>query len=157
MAGYQRLVGNLAGLNLYRLDGNSLIDAELKAYGALLDDVYAKIAELFESSFVEQLSGIGLKNYIKLFGVSEALSDATVQDLVLKRFALTNKDFTKDGIGRCLQAGGFTTTLVETPNSKAVKVTITADKNFFTTKAEKEAYIKSCMPCHVVPTIVWES
>lgn len=157
MTGYERLVGSLTGLNLYRLDGNSLIDAELKAYGMLLDDIYNKMEQLFESSFIDQLSGIGLKNYVKLFGVSEALSNATIQDLVLKRFAITNNDFTKVGILHCIEAGGFTATITETPASKAVTVKVTKDKNFYTTRAEQEAYIKSCMPCHVKPTIVWST
>ncbi len=155
MGAYERMRQALSPLGLYRLDGTSMVETKLRLIGSYMDILETHIGKLPNNYFVENMDTNGLKAYRTLYCLPSSLSKARVAELVKKRMAITNQDFTKEGILRCIESGGLTVELTERPDSGEVEIKIKADLKTFGTQKEKEDFIRSCLPCHVKPVFVW--
>lgn len=155
MGAYERMRQVLSPMGIYRLDKVSMIETKLRLIGAYLDIVENKIGKLSDSYFVDTSGIDGLKAYRAMYCMPTSLAKARVIEMVQKRMSITNRDFTKQGVLRCIESGGFQAQLTERPASGEVEIKIIADYKAFGTQAEKEAFIRSCLPCHVKPVFVW--
>ncbi len=156
MGSYERMVRELKKLKIYKLDGNSIMDAELYCYGLYIDMLSEQIESLFDSCFIININPVSSDKYIKLYSLPQSLSAIELKDIVLKRMAISNSDFTKDGVIRCIEAGGLKVSIAEALEMGIVKITILEDLGLFITKQEKEDYIKQCLPCHLKAIIIEE-
>lgn len=154
---YERMRSELKKLGIYRLDGKSIVDVELLNYAHYIDQLNLYAESIFEESFIINLGSKNYVKYLKLYSLPEAMPLEQLKSTVLKRMAITNSDFTKAGILKCIEAGGFNATIAEGFETGTVKITINQDLGFYASKAEKENYIKQCLPCHVKPIFIWNS
>ncbi len=155
MGAYERMRQALSPLGLYRLDGTSMVETKLRLIGSYMDILETHIGKLPNNYFVENMDTTGLKAYRTLYCLPSGLSKARVAELVKKRMAITNRDFTKEGVLRCIESGGLTVELTERPASGEVEIKIKTDLKTFGTQKEKEDFIRSCLPCHVKPVFIW--
>ena len=109
-----RLSAQLRPLRLYRLDGSTMVDAELAAYAAgigLLEDTLDTLErELFVSTALDY--GLSLRE--QLFGGNNPwlpLSDR--REMLLYRGGITAADCTREGIERAVAAAGVRCSIQE--------------------------------------------
>lgn len=155
MQSFNRIIDELKKTKLFNLSENSKAGADIYIFIDCLKVLNERIDLLFDSCFLSDINPVSHNRYCKLFSLSEVISLKTLKEVVLRRMAITNKDFTKEGVKKCLKAIGFEATLVEATQTGIVKVSITKDMELYNTIEEKEQHIKECMPCHVTPVIVW--
>lgn len=155
MGAYERMHALLRSTGLYRLDGNSATDIELKRYAHYLDILESNIKVLPEDAFADTFQGDGYYAWLELLALPEGTSWATLRKIVQLRLGINNRDFTKAGVKRCMASGGFTVNLTEDFANDIVTVEILEDKKLFGTKTEKEEFLRSCLPCHVQGVFIW--
>lgn len=155
MSSYDKMISDLKKIKLYDLTPYSRAESDLFVCAECIDLLERKMNALFNSCLATDISNVSYKQYCRLFSLPETLTLQDLNKIVLKRMAITNQDFTKAGIQKCLEAMGFKATLTESLATGVVKITIHEDIGLYATKEEKEAHIKECLPCHVIPTFVW--
>ena len=161
---FQRMCAQLKPTGLYRLDGSTLVEAELQAYAAVLDELLGELEQLLEEGFLDVTEGAYFAGYEILFGLPVTLNNREENpqavrleklQLMKLRLGIRNTDFYPQAIREQLKLGGMTAELTEQPQSRQVAVKLTADKNYYATKQEKERFIRRVMPCHVQPVITF--
>lgn len=155
MKSFNRIIDELKKTKLYNLSENSIAAADIYIFIKYLNKLNEKIDILFDSCFISDINPVSHNRYCKLFSLPEIISLPTLKEVVSSRMEITNKDFTKEGVRKCLKAIGFEAILTEGSQAGIVKISITKDIGLYNTLEEKEQHIKECMPCHVTPIILW--
>ncbi len=153
---YQRMIGRLNSTGIYRLDGGSLTEKEMRLYAQRIGEVYEKLGQMRDNCFVISMTPEGAERYCALYGLPKTMREEDLATVVRRRLAVTNQDFTPEGVVRCMASGGLGVTLAENFTEGKVTVTVNTDMNAFGTQEEKEAFMRQCLPCHVVPVFVWK-
>ena len=157
MGALERMRAQLKPTGLYRLDGKSRVEAELKQYAVYLDQFDSDIARLPDNAFLDTVSVDGLDAWQRLFALPRHIYWEDMRRVAAARLAITNRDFTKEGVRRCMASGGFAVELTEDFSNGLVTVEIVGDKGIFGTKAEKEAFLQGCLPCHARGVFIWNN
>ena len=155
MRAYERMISLLRTTGLYRLDGSTAVERELRVWADYFDQLAAEIAALPENAFPETMDRTGFDNYRRLYSLPQNIGWAELRGIVERRLGLTNRDFTKAGVQRCMASGGFTVELTEDFANRRVTVHILEDQGAFGAKPEKEAFLQSCLPAHAQGVFVW--
>ena len=148
------MITQLKPLNIYKLDGKSLIDCELKSYGNYIDTIDYFITNLFNSCFIDNISYSSISKFIKLFALPNSIFTHDLKTIIKRRIAIDNTYFTMDGVKKCILAGGFTATITENFVTNTVTVNATDNMELFLDDNQKKEYIKQCLPCHVNSNII---
>ncbi len=154
MTSLDRMLSLLGQTHLYNLSENSAIRIEFKQYAYFFDNIWVEIDALLDNCFVETISPAGYDSYMKLYSLPESIDWDLMKEIVNKRLAITNRDFTIEGVKRCLASGGLNVTLTEDFAKNKVTIKILSDAKIFGGVEEKNAFIESCIPCHVEVVIV---
>jgi hypothetical protein len=147
------LTQNLIPLGFYNLNKNSLIFAELSAYAAALDELFAKIDEVEKECFLGTATGFGLDNMERILGSPQ--KDLPVQarrEMLIKRISITENNFTKLGIINSIIASGMRTEIEETPTEEKLHIKCTEILKPLQSNLQ---YIRSAMeflPAHIEAT-----
>lgn len=145
----------LKSTGLYRLDGTTAVEVELERYAFYFDQLESMITQLSKDAFVETMGATGFDAWQRLLALPQDISWDSLQEIASCRLAISNRDFTPDGVKRCMAAGGFSVELTENFTDDTVTVRILDDQEAFGSQAEKEAFLQSCLPCHVKGVFVW--
>lgn len=140
----------LRPLNLYNLNDDNIINAELFAYAVALDMINLKLLELERECFISTAESYGLNLREKLFGyVRNNLEVSKRRDMLIYRGAITSNDFTKKKLEEALMASGIKATITE--NFEDNKITINCTDIFDTvkTEAEAQAAAEEFIPAHL--------
>lgn len=156
MTSYERMYALLRSTGLYRLDGDSAVEIELRRYAHYLDELEERIARLPDAAFAETADEAGLAAWRRMLSLSESIGAEELREVVRHRLAISNRDFTIEGVKRCMSSGGFTVELTEDFANDTVTVEIRSDLGLFGSKAEKEAFLQRCLPCHVQGVFIWQ-
>ena len=143
----------LRPLNLYNLNDENIINAELSAYAVALDIINSKLAELERECFISTAESYGLERREKLFGyVRDSLELSKRRDMLIYRGSITSNDFTKEALEEALMASGMEATITE--DFKNNSITVNCTNIFDTVKSESEAQVaaKEFMPAHLTAT-----
>lgn len=159
MGSFQRICRLLKDTGFYKLRGNSLVEAEMKAYASVLEELSAQLERILEYCFLDSPDNLRLSYFEDLFGLAIDPQDDEQTKLdkiqqMKKRLQVRNTDFSKAAVTEQLRMGGFTADLTEDPDSREVQVVITQDRGYCSTKADKEMWIRNAMPCHATPKII---
>lgn len=154
-AAYQRMIARLNSTGIYRLDGDSLTEKEFQLYAQRIGEAYEKLAQMRDNCFVTSMTEEGAERYCALYGLPKTMKKEDLAIIVRRRLAVTNQDFTPEGVVRCIASGGLGVTLSENFTEGKVTVTVNTDMGAFGSREEKEAFMRECLPCHVVPVFVW--
>jgi len=152
---YKRMIERLSSTGVYRLDGGSVTEKEMQLYAKQIGGIYEKLAQMRDDCFVISMTPEGARRYCTLYGLPTRMKGEELATIVRRRLAVTNRDFTPEGVARCMASGGLGVTLSEDFAAGKVTVTVNTDMDVFGTREEKEAFMRECLPCHVVPVFVW--
>lgn len=155
MGSNKRMLQLLKSTGIYRLDGKSAVEKEIAAYAVLFDSLETELKRLADDCFADTMTFDGVSAYRRLYQMPETLTEPELKALIQKRIAVTNRDFTPEGVRRCMASGGFDVELEENFDSGEVRVTILSDQGAFGAKSEKEAFLQECLPCHAKGVFIW--
>ena len=151
----QRMLTQLKSTGLYRLDGSTVVEKELRIYSDFLGELEYEIRKLADNCFLDTLDRDGILALRRLYALPAGMSAADLKEIAQLRAGITNRDFTREGVLRCMAAGGFQAEIMENFTQGTVTVTIRSDKGAFGTREEAEAFLRGCLPFHLVPDFVW--
>ena len=141
----------LRPLGLYRLDGATLVDAELAAYGAGFALVEQELAELERESLIQTAEGYGLalrEQAMELLLRPDAGLKKR-RDLLLYRLAVAPTDYTRIGMYGSLLAAGLNAILVEDKVQQRLRII----ENGFTGSYEDmdaiQEDVRKMLPAHL--------
>lgn len=147
---YQRLVSRLRPLRLYRLDGSTLVDAELFAYAAGLSLLEEELLTLEREAFVATARDYGLSLRERLFGsVKTALPLEDRREMLLYRGGVTAADCTRQGVERAMAASGIRCSIGENRKDGLLYINCIAFLNPF---ADQQSVIRAAqesLPAHL--------
>lgn len=113
----------LLPLRLYRMDGESRVEAELSAAAEGLDLVYQALERLTQEAFVETAEGLGFAMRELAFGSERTdLPLELRREMLLYRGAVTVNDNTKESVERALFSIGLRAELWEAPREQKLYV-----------------------------------
>lgn len=111
---------------LYRLDGTTVADAELKAYAAGFQFVMNAYETLAKELAVKTAESFGLTMREGLLGLSFShLPLAQRRAQLLTNLSVSGGDYTVAALERALDGVGITARITERPDDKAITVTVT--------------------------------
>jgi hypothetical protein len=146
---YRRLKAALRPLGLYRLDGATLVDAELKAYAAGLKLFWEAAAAFTRECFTATAEEEGLTLREALCGGTPAgLTVEQRRERLLYRTAVTADDCSREGVARALVAAGLHADVVEQPD-EALYVNVHAPLGDTALCAALEAAAQEFLPAHI--------
>lgn len=152
---YVRMLRHLRSTGLYRLDGSTRTEIELQCYAKMLDNAQKRIDLIGSNRFPEMMTSDVCWRWQVIYSLPKRFYIRDTRELVALRESVTNRDFTRAGVLRCMASGGFTAQLTENFSTGEVTVKVTDDRNVFETQEEKENFLRGCLPCHVKPVFVW--
>lgn len=152
-ASHERMLTLLAQTHLYDLTPNSRTWTEFKQYAPYFDYWYNRLDDLLKNIFVSTVSNDYFAAYRKLFNIPNGVTPNDAKQIISARLAVTNLDFTVEGVKRCLASGGIEAELTENFVTNKVTVKILSDKNVFGNAEIRAEFIQSCMPCQVEAVI----
>ena len=107
----------LQSTGLYRLDGSTLVDAELQAYAAAMQALADEIWKLEQEGFVQTAGGDGLELWERACGnVRDTLSTADRREMLCSRLRVTPNDYTAGKLQDALLAAGILAHVAEIEN-----------------------------------------
>lgn len=118
------LYAALRPLGLYRLDGTTLVDAELSAYGAGFAFVEQALEELSRECFIQTAEGYGLslrEEAMQLLLRPDG-GEEKRRTLLLYRLAVAPTDYNVRGMVSSLRAAGLNALIVEDFVSKRLRI-----------------------------------
>lgn len=161
MSSYRRMAVLLKSTGVYPMDGASLIDAEMSAYGAQLDRLLSETEKLAASIFFDNPENPYGSEFERLFGLPVTAASLEGIDLNLRRqkiaamkqrLSIGNQSFSRTGIQTALASFGITATFQET--AELLTVTITDNKDYLATSEEVDQLIAALTPCGTTLQIV---
>ncbi len=147
---FVKLQQKLRPLNLYLLNGNTLVDAELKAYAAGLNILATKLETLEKEAFVATAESYGLAFRERLSGRIKDSVDINDRRAMLNyRNSITANDFTKADIERALLACGIEAKIDEHFNGESIYVQCVNLLDEFESRDEVLAAAEEFLPAHL--------
>ena len=114
--------GALAGLyrlmrstGIYRLDGDTLVDHELAAYGAAFAPLETALDTLLREGFIATAEDAGLSAYERIMGEPDrtGLAAADRRGMLLYRLSILPGDFDPQGMADALRSVGLEAEILE--------------------------------------------
>lgn len=103
MGSFQRICRLLKDTGFYKLRGNSLVEAEMKAYASVLEELSTQLERILEYCFLDSPDNLRLSYFEDLFGLAIDPQDDEQTKLdkiqqMKKRFQVRNTDFSKAAV-----------------------------------------------------------
>ena len=110
-----RILSLLSPLQMYRLNQQSLIDAELAAYDTAFSVVENALDALCKGAFLQTAEGNLLKQYESMVGLPERhdIDDARRREMVVYRLSVAPFDFTAKKMLESGRAAGIEALIIE--------------------------------------------
>lgn len=147
---YQRLVSRLRPLGLYRLDGATLVDAELLAYAEGLALLEEDLMALQREAFVSTAQDYGLSLRERLSGpIKSALPLKDRREMLLYRGGVTAADCTRPGVERAMAASGIRCSIGENREDGRLYINCIAFLNPFVNQQSVIQAAQEFLPAHL--------
>lgn len=147
---FTNLQQKLRPLNLYSLTGETLVDAELKAYAKGLDILQTKLDTLEREIFINTAQTFGLALRERLFGrVKNSVSLENRRNMLNFRDSITANYFTKNDIQNALAACGLNTQITEYFDGERIYIRCLSLLDNFSSKSEAIAAAQEFLPAHL--------
>lgn len=157
MTSLESMINKLAPLRLYNLKDDSVVYAELAAFGAGLDILRAKLSELERESFIPTAQSYGIETYEKLTGnVRNELTIEKRREMLISRYSMGYGDFTLKGFEKMLKLVGVDGEIEESPLCN--RIIVKAESKEYT--AHEKSWIvwqiNSMIPAHLDCDVVFD-
>lgn len=147
---FVNLQQKLRPLNLYSLNGNTLVDAELKAYAQGLNILANKLDILQREIFINTAIDFGLALREKLFGrIKSSVSATNRREMLNYRNSITVNDFTKEDIKNSMTACGLNTEIQEYFDGEKIYIRCLSLIDDFSSKNQAIAAAQEFLPAHL--------
>lgn len=150
MSSYEKLKRIHASSGVYKVIEGSNIANELRAYSAGLDLLADALSELESECFISTSQSYGIERRELMFGaVRVDLPVASRRNMLLKRSAFGEGDFTPEGIGKVLEFLGVQGEVREYPALNRVTIEV---ENKGLTKGQRNwivSQISELFPAHL--------
>lgn len=145
-----RLSAQLRPLRLYRLDGSSLVDAELAAYAAGIGFLEDTLDTLERELFVTTALDYGLSLREQLFGgINPSLPLSDRREMLLYRGGITAADCTREGIERAVAAAGVRCSIQENRPDGLLYINCIELLNSFAGQEAVQRAAQEFLPAHL--------
>ncbi|MEG0894291.1 MAG: hypothetical protein RSE93_01140 [Oscillospiraceae bacterium] len=134
-------------INLYDLSSDKPLAILIDYFCRALDLMLENANKIFDTIFIE--NQVGLKKYCNLMAIPMNKTVSEVKEIYKRRLAISNNDFTVEGIKKSLLTGGFLADIIEDFSTNTITVNAKEEIKLFYTKEQKEWYIKNCLPFFV--------
>lgn len=145
----------LQATGLYRLEEDTRLYAELRAYDSGLQLLHDAFARLIQEAFVSTASDYGLDQKEALFGLSN--SDCTTQrrrEMLLLRGAVDVNCFYTEALQKALLSDGIQVKFIESVSTQSIDVVVVSVEGN-RTEAEITTAIENLLPAHLDYTIIF--
>lgn len=140
----------LKPLNLYNLDEENIINAELSAYARAFDMINDEIASLENECFISTAEGYGLDLREKLFGYIRAgLSNEKRREMLIYRRSVTSNNFNKGKLEEALMSSGIEATITEDFGNNTISVNCTDIFDTLKTQEDAKKAAEEFLPAHL--------
>lgn len=156
MTSLQSMINKLSPLGVYNLNDDSLVYAELAAFGVGLDALRSELDELLREAFVKTAETFGIE---KLERETEKLcADLPLdkrRNMLINRLSFDSGDFTLSGFDKMLRFLGVSGEILESPITLSMALKLdegeysTAFSNWIITQA------KELFPAHLESDVVF--
>ncbi|MGI5958725.1 MAG: hypothetical protein ACOX60_04840 [Massiliimalia sp.] len=157
----------LQAMGIYHLTQDSLVMAEMEAYGKALDQFWEEAEQMKVGCFLDEVENPYGYYFERLFHMEETpypfVDDSFRQQRIEKircmklRMSVTNTDFNKQAILKQIESYGMTATLVDNITRKTVTVTVTGDTHIMSDYEEKTRRITELIPSHAAVTVKYSA
>ncbi len=144
------LQSKLKPIGIYKLNGNTLVNAELSAYAQGLKILNDKLETLENESFIVTASDYGLSFRETLFG--RVKSNRTVEerrDMLIYRGSINSNDFTRESIERALIAIGIKGAVSENVDGNNVYINCLDILDSFSSESDIIQRAQEFLPAHL--------
>lgn len=145
----------LRPLNIYNLNDDNIINAELSAYATALDAINESIKELERECFVSTAMDYGIKLREVLLGCKER-TDFDIQkrrEILNYRNSITSMDFTKSKVEEAILNSGVRVTITEDTTNKTITVDCSEILSEDITQAEAKVLVEEFLPAQFIETL----
>ncbi len=159
---YQRIYQKLKSMCLYRLNGNSFIEAEMKVYSEQLQQLFEQSEKIAKYCFLDEIENpygyyferlCHLKETPYPMSASEKAQKQKKIECQKKRLCIHDNSFSKKEILKAIESGGMTAEITEHVNTKKIVVRVIKDQKFMADSTEKKAFIQSLLPVHATAEV----
>lgn len=151
MKALREIYALLAPLGLYKLNGSSLVDHELAAYGQVLGHIEEAISRLVADIFVQTASGGRLDEWERLLRLPNGSSLQAEQrrKRILHHMAVSPLSFTPSGITDSLRGVGMEAVITEDTSQRSLHITCLSFMGDYGNIYEMMAAAGKMMPAHL--------
>lgn len=157
MTAYGSIKDKLSALNIYSLQADGLIEAELRAYAVGLQGLYDAVSDMLREMFIQTAEDVGLTE-LELMAALYASGDniAERRERLLKRLSVKPTDINADGLKNAVASLGIECNISESPSESWVNIDILTpvDKN---RQSSVAAELNRFVPCNLVPRLNFNS
>jgi hypothetical protein len=122
MTALTSMISRMKETGIYKLDSDTLVDYELRAYAAGLDMVINQFSELENESFIRTAKGYGLSNRENLLKFSPCENTEDRRNSVMGCCSITPNNFTKSDMENVFKIRGQNTEVFECPAENKIYV-----------------------------------
>ena len=141
----QRIATLLKATGVYRMDGSTLIDAEMEGYAFILERILEDVQTLQDGIFFDNPNSRYCEYYEQLFGLPVSRVYIEGPDLesrkanivaMKRRLAINGRSFDDKGLKEALKSFGLTVTFQ--PDGGELAITILEDLHYLETEEERD-------------------
>lgn len=143
----------LRPLNLYNLDDQNIINAEISAYAVAFDMINDEIASLEDECLISTAKSYGLDLREKLFDyIRIGLSNEKRREMLIYRKSITSNNFTKNKLEESLISSGIEAKITEDFDNNTIAVNCTDIFDTFKTQEDAKKAAEEFLPAHLEVT-----
>jgi hypothetical protein len=157
------LYQKLEPLKLYALGAQSLVDAELQAYGSAFAELENEFERVHAQAFVQTSTGEGLSKHEQVVGLSSRsyLDDESRRALVLYRKSVAPFDYTLTGMQNSIGAAGMRADIIQNYDQESLTIVSHGLIDSFLALEDVKASLSKMLPAHLeivldMGSITWD-
>ncbi len=153
MTAYESIKDKLSPLTIYSIQPDGLMEAELRAYAAGLQELYDAVDNMLREMFIQTAENEGLTNPELMASLYTGGNNiAERRERLLKRLSVKPTDIGTDGLKNAVASLGIECNISDSPNVSWVNIDVLTPVD----ESKREsvaAEIEKFVPCHLVPMI----
>lgn len=150
MTAYESMVNKLLPLSIYNIATDSLIEAELRAYAEVLQELYDDVDDALKECFVQTAEGEGLTSLelmTRAYESGDTLEER--REKIITRLSIKPTDIGVEGLKKAVKSLGLDCNIREVPPNSWLYIDILTNVDE-SKRSFVEAEVKKFAPRHLV-------
>lgn len=156
MISLQSMINKLRPLNVYNLNSDSLVYAELAAFSVGLDVLRNELEILLREAFVKTAESFGIENLER--EAQKFCSEFSLEkrrNMLIKRLSFGMGDFTLSGFRKMIEFLGIRGEIIESPTSMSMALKLEDGEYSETLRKWIVSQAKELFPAHLESDVVF--